>query len=116
MNDNMLPEGGAEARGGGDMDAAELHRRAVERFGELVRMLGDDQWQVPSPNPGWDVRDLVNHLVVENRWTKPLIAGMTIEEVGRRFEGDLLGDDPGRAWEEAARPERRSRQWGRKER
>lgn len=85
------------------MDAVELHRRAVGRFGELVRLVGDDQWHSPTPDEDWDVRDLVNHLVVENRWTRPLMTGMTIEEVGDRFEGDLLGDDPKGAWEEAAR-------------
>lgn len=84
------------------MDTAELHRRAVEGFGELVRSVREDQWHAPTPDPEWDVRDLVNHLVVENRWTRPLVTGMTIEEVGDRFEGDLLGDDPRRAWEEAA--------------
>ncbi|MDQ3931285.1 MAG: TIGR03086 family metal-binding protein [Actinomycetota bacterium] len=84
------------------MDAAELHRRAVEGFGELVGMVGENQWHSPTPDQEWDVRDLVNHLVVENRWTRPLMTGMTIEEVGDRFEGDLLGDDPRRAWQESA--------------
>ncbi len=84
------------------MEAVQLHRRAVETFGELVRMVGDDQWHSPTPDPEWDVRDLVNHLVAENRWTSPLMTGMTIEEVGRSFEGDLLGEDPRLAWDEAA--------------
>ncbi|MDP8930253.1 MAG: TIGR03086 family metal-binding protein [Actinomycetota bacterium] len=84
------------------MDASELHHRSVEGFGQMVRTVRNDQWHAPTPNPGWDVRELVNHLVAENRWTRPLMTGMTIEEVGDRFEGDLLGDDPRRAWEEAA--------------
>jgi uncharacterized protein (TIGR03086 family) len=40
------------------------------------------------------VRDLVNHVTYENVWTVPLMDGATIEEVGDRFEGDLLGEDP----------------------
>ncbi len=43
---------------------------------------------------GWTVRDLVNHVTYENLWTVPLMGGATIEEVGDRFEGDVLGDDP----------------------
>jgi uncharacterized protein (TIGR03086 family) len=48
------------------------------------------------------VRTLVGHLVEECRWVPPLLAGATIEEVGDRFEGDLLGDDPVGAWDEAS--------------
>jgi uncharacterized protein (TIGR03086 family) len=40
------------------------------------------------------VRDLVNHVTSENLWTAPLMEGATIEEVGDRFEGDVLGEDP----------------------
>jgi uncharacterized protein (TIGR03086 family) len=36
----------------------------------------------------------VNHVAGEDRWTKPLVDGMTIAEVGDAFDGDLLGDDP----------------------
>ena len=42
----------------------------------------------------WTVRDLVNHVVGEDLWTVPLLEGSTIEEVGDRFEGDVLGSDP----------------------
>jgi uncharacterized protein (TIGR03086 family) len=48
------------------------------------------------------VRDLVNHIVYENVWTPPLMEGQTIEQVGDRFEGDLLGDDPVVAWNKAS--------------
>jgi uncharacterized protein (TIGR03086 family) len=36
----------------------------------------------------------VNHVAGEERWTGPLLDGLTIAEVGDRFDGDLLGDDP----------------------
>jgi len=78
---------------------AELHRRAAETFGALVHAVKDDQWELPTPCSDWNVRQLVNHLVYENRWTAPLMAGSTIAEVGDRFEGDLLGDDPTGAWD-----------------
>jgi uncharacterized protein (TIGR03086 family) len=83
-------------------DQAELHRRAVEEFDARVRAVGDDQWGLPTPCSDWNVRQLVNHLVYENRWTVPLLGGSTIAEVGDRYEGDLLGDDPKGAWEESS--------------
>ena len=84
------------------MNIPELHRRAVDYFGSLVHRVGDNQWGSPTPCTEWDVRALVNHLVYENRWTVPLMEGRTIEEVGDRFEGDLLGLDPKAAWDEAS--------------
>ncbi len=84
------------------MDLIELYRRSVAGFTARVGQVGPDQWTAPTPCTGWDVRALVNHLVYEERWIPPLFAGATIAEVGDRFEGDLLGDDPvGRATEAA---------------
>ncbi len=40
------------------------------------------------------MRDVVNHVTYENLWTVPLMDGATIEAVGDRFDGDLLGADP----------------------
>jgi nitrilase len=99
-------EGQAIGEGGRPMvDVQELHRRAVEGFGERVRAIGDDRWHLSTPCTEWDVRALVNHLTGENLWTVPLFEGQTIEQVGSRFDGDVLGDDPAatyRASEEAA--------------
>jgi uncharacterized protein (TIGR03086 family) len=81
----------------------ELHRRAVDEFGRRVHAIREDQWSHPTPCTEWDVHHLVNHLVNENRWTPPLMAGRSIEQVGDRFDGDLLGDDPKAAWDDAAR-------------
>jgi uncharacterized protein (TIGR03086 family) len=44
----------------------------------------------------------VGHLVEENRWTPPLLAGRTIAEVGDELSLDLLGDDPQGAWAASA--------------
>lgn len=84
------------------LDVPGLYARAVERFGELLRSVRDDQWDDPTPCTGWTVRDLTNHVLSENRWAPPLLAGRTIAEVGDALDGDLLGDDPARAWDEAA--------------
>jgi len=79
-------------------DVIGLYRRAVDEFGARVRAVGDDQWTLPTPDADWDVRALVGHVLSENQWVAPLLEGLTIEEVGNRFEGDQLGDDPVAAW------------------
>jgi len=81
-------------------DLVELYGRAVAQFGTHVAAVGD-RWRAPTPNTEWDVRALVNHVLGENLWAPPLLDGLTIAEVGDRFDGDLLGDEPARTWEVA---------------
>lgn len=69
------------------------YRRSVEFWKVTVLEVSDD-WSKPTPCSEWNVRALVNHVVSEDRWTRPLVEGMTIAEVGDAFDGDLLGEDP----------------------
>jgi uncharacterized protein (TIGR03086 family) len=84
-------------------DIAELHDRALESTGRVVAGIRADQWHNPTPCEGWDVRDLVNHLVSGNLWAAELAAGATIDEVGDRLDGDLLGSDPHTAFDASAK-------------
>jgi uncharacterized protein (TIGR03086 family) len=84
-----------------DQDLKALHRGAVEFFDSRVVAIRDDQWHVQTPCADWDVHELVRHLVSEALWTAPLMRGATLEEVGDRFEGDILGADPKGAWNQA---------------
>jgi len=84
-----------------DYDLKDFHRRAVGFFGSRVAEIRDAQWHDSTPCTDWDVRALVQHLVYENVWTAPLMEGATLDEVGDRFERDLLGEDPKAAWDEA---------------
>ncbi len=84
-----------------DSDVQRIYDRCAAEFAARVHAV-DGRWDRTTELPGWDVRDLVHHLVHEERWTPPLLAGATMEEVGDRFEGDLLGDDPVAAFDEAA--------------
>jgi uncharacterized protein (TIGR03086 family) len=83
------------------MDVTEIYRRCSAEFAPRVHAAAD-RWDEPTPLPGWTVRDLVHHLVYEERWAPSILSGATIAEVGDRFEGDLLGDDPVSAFDEAA--------------
>lgn len=85
------------------MDVVEVHRRASEEFVRRVRAVRAEDWHRPTPCTEWDVRALVNHVVAEELWTVPLMAGATLEEVGDRFAGDVLGDRPVATAEHAAR-------------
>ena len=76
------------------MDVNTLYHRTVEFFADRANTVRGDQWADPTPCTEWTVRDLVNHVTYENLWTVPLMEGASIEEVGDRFDGDVLGADP----------------------
>ncbi len=63
-------------------------------FWKITVQHASDDWSAPTPCADWNVRALVNHVVGEDRWTKPLVDGKTIAEVGDAFDGDLLGEEP----------------------
>jgi uncharacterized protein (TIGR03086 family) len=88
------------------MEPLDLHARALTEFDRRVERLPSDLWDSPTACSEWDVRTLVNHLVAEQRWAPHLLAGETLEEVGDRYDGDLLGDDPLAAWRDASRAAR----------
>ncbi|MEX0754242.1 MAG: TIGR03086 family metal-binding protein [Actinomycetota bacterium] len=82
-------------------DIPDLYRRASDHFGALVHTIRDDQWGAPTPCTEWNVRDLVNHVTAEDRWVVPLLVGRTVAEVGDAYDGDVLGEDPVAAWDQA---------------
>ena len=80
----------------------ELFQRAQAEFTDRVDAVAPDQWEDPAL-PDWTVADLVAHLVTEQLWVPPLLAGEPHLE-GRFPEetADLLGSDPFTGWESAA--------------
>ena len=83
-------------------DLVGLFARAVDGFGRRFEAIGPDQWGAPTPDAEWDVRLLANHVLVEGLWAPPLLDGLTIADIGDRFDGDQLGDDPQATWRAAS--------------
>lgn len=73
---------------------------ALAEFDSRVRRVPD--WAAPTPCTEWSVRDLVNHVTSEHLWAPYLLRGATLPEVGDRFTGDVLGDDPIATWTTAS--------------
>jgi uncharacterized protein (TIGR03086 family) len=83
-------------------DIAELHAQALDQTGRIVAGIKPDQWHAGTPCDGWDVHALLNHLVAGNLWAAELGAGATIEDVGDRLDGDVLGADPAASYATSA--------------
>ena len=75
-------------------DIAELHRRALDATRKRVAAITPNQMAMPTPDDDWDVRALLNHLTSGNLWAAELATGATIEQVGDRLNGDVVGHDP----------------------
>src|SRR6185437_2222618 len=76
--------------------------QGIDAFGEKVKAVPANVWAAPTPCTDWSVRDLVNHVTGEHLWAPHLLRGETIAQVGARYDGDVLGDSPVAAWEQAA--------------
>ncbi|GGR08268.1 TIGR03086 family metal-binding protein [Streptomyces netropsis] len=84
------------------MRLLDAYDRAMGEFDRRVHEVDKGQWPADTPCTEWSVRDLVNHLTAEHLWAPWLLRGATLAEVGDRFDGDVLGDHPRRAWDRAA--------------
>jgi uncharacterized protein (TIGR03086 family) len=84
------------------LDGVELIVAASAQFERVVRQLPADSWDRPTPSE-IAVRALVEHVVVGNRLTALLLAGVDRDEARTRLTGDQLGNDPLAAVAESAR-------------
>jgi len=81
---------------------AELHAQALDITGRIVAGIPPGRWHAGTPCQDWDARALLNHVVSGNLWAAELAAGATIESVGDRLGGDVLGADPARSYAASA--------------
>ena len=83
-------------------DLAQAHRAALQNTQQILDAVTVDQLHLPTPCEEWDVEQLIHHVVYGNWWVAPLVEGETIDQVGDRFEGDILGDSLSDAHAESA--------------
>lgn len=84
------------------MRLPELHERALTSTRSYVAGVKPGQWHDPTPCAEYDVRTLVNHVVSGNFWVAPLVGGSSIADVGDKYDGDVLGDDPLAMYDQSA--------------
>jgi hypothetical protein len=82
---------------------AEVFLLAEAAVVSVYAQLREEHWDTVIPPlfdmPGADqptpVRQMVNHHLYDDSWIPDMLAGRTMDEVGRtRYDGDLIGDDP----------------------
>ena len=84
------------------MNLPDAHRGALASTRSYLAAVRPGQWHDPTPCGEYDVRMLVNHIVSGNFWVAPLVGGSSIADVGDKYDGDVLGDDPLATYERSA--------------
>jgi len=73
---------------------------ADEALKSVVDQIRDEQWDSRVPDdmsprqPGMSLRQIINYHAYDDAWVPDVLEGKTIEDVGTRWDGDLLGDHP----------------------
>jgi len=74
-------------------DWLKLQKRVHHEFGSRLAAVTD--WEASTPDTEWNVRDLVTHVIDEQRWVPHLLAGLTVEQAESDLEplrDDLLAE------------------------
>ena len=80
----------------------DLYAKALDSTRRYVEGVGRGQWHVSTPCSEWDLTQLLRHVVYGMVWVPDMLDGKTIDEVGDRYEGDLLGADSLAAYDAAS--------------
>ncbi len=76
------------------MDRLEVLERAGAEFERRLAAVEQDQWELPTPCEGWDVTELVHHVVRGNAMGAAIVRGASRAEAVTAFESAPVGDDP----------------------
>jgi uncharacterized protein (TIGR03086 family) len=77
-----------------DFDWVRLQHRAHQEFAARIAAVTD--WDAPTPDTDWSVRDLVAHVVEEQQWVPHLLAGRSLAQARSSIEA--LRDDLAAEW------------------
>ncbi len=84
------------------MDPKVLFKKALEQATATMKCVDSRHFRNSTPCTEWDCQTLVNHTLYELSWVPDLLAGKTIAQVGKKYDGDLLGKDHVTNWQRAA--------------
>jgi len=79
------------------VDVVELYVDALATFGNAVRDVQDHEWDLPTPAPEWNVKELVAHVVLGEAHLPLVLAGETTM-TQTSFGSEMLGTSPLATW------------------
>ena len=87
------------------MEAIAALRQSITEFDSRLQQVGPDQWDLPTPCVEWNVRELVNHMLLGTRMSVQLLAGGSQQDVVAQLGEDMIANnqDPVADFEALAR-------------
>jgi len=99
--DDILPfvTGAARRCYGSLMNRRELFLMSDAALRDVIDMIDRDQLTRAAPaewsrKPNPTLRDIIAAHAYDEAWVPDVLAGRSADDVGSRYDGDLLGDDP----------------------
>jgi len=86
------------------MNETKVYVLSEKALTDVINQIKDDQWYMKLPE--WfqlggnqnrnelTLKDIINYHAFDTAWVPDTLAGKTAEDVGKKYDGDLLGDDP----------------------
>jgi uncharacterized protein (TIGR03086 family) len=75
------------------MDGTELYEASLQQATAVVKQILPDHFANLTPDSDQNVRELLEHMLYELSWLPDILAGKTIEQVGTKYDDDLMGGD-----------------------
>lgn len=83
------------------IDPRPLHRRSLELAGTMLHRVTGLDLTRPTPCAGWDLRQLIEHLIGQNHGFAEAVGGPADASAGA-FAPRAFGDDPAGHWDASA--------------
>lgn len=81
------------------MNVKELFLECIKQASTIVANVRPEQFGDATPDTEWDVKTLVAHTLYELAWTGDIVSGKTLDDVGNKYDGDLIGDNLAASWQ-----------------
>jgi uncharacterized protein (TIGR03086 family) len=73
------------------MEAVDALQAANAEFETRLRQVAPEHWDLQTPCPDWNVRALVNHVLLGTRMSVHVLSGMPRDEVVSYLDDDMIG-------------------------
>ena len=90
------------------MTESEVFILADQNLARIIEQIEAHQWddivpaEITPRQPGSSLRQIINYHAYDDAWVPDVLSGKSIEDVGDKYDGDQLGDNPAASYKALA--------------